>query len=91
MKTQVLFAALGVALALPLPALAADGQQQSGSGHYEWREVPQFGPRATGPARKRVWVPDNAQMANCDCDMMKMSGDECMKGMHHMGAAPSAG
>lgn len=89
MKTQKIFAALGIALGLPLPVLAADSQQ-SGSGHYEWREVPQFGPRATGPVRKRVWVPDHSQMANCDCDMMKMSADDCMKGMH-MGAKSSAG
>lgn len=88
MKVHVLFAALGFALALPLPALAADGQQK-GSGHYEWREVPQFGPRATGPARKRVWVPDSRQMANCDCDMMKMSANECMQDMHEMRASPS--
>ncbi|ABF54253.1 hypothetical protein [Sphingopyxis alaskensis] len=91
MKTQVFFAALGMALALPLPALAADGHQQGGAGHYEWRQVPQFGPRATGPTQKRVWVADKAQMADCDCDMMKMSPDDCMKGMHHMGAKPSAG
>lgn len=90
MKTQVFFAALGFALALPMPALAADGQQK-GSGHYEWRQVPQFGPRATGPTQKRVWVADNAQMADCDCDMMKMHADDCMKRMHHMGAKPSAG
>ena len=90
MKTQVFFAALGMALVLPHPALAANGQQ-SGSGHYQWREVPQFGPRATGPAHKRVWVADKAQMANCDCDMMKMHADGCMKRMHHKSAAPSAG
>src|SRR3546814_11247064 len=75
MKSQKIFAALGIALGLPLPVLSADSQQ-SGSGHYEWREVPQFGPRATGPVRKRVWVPDHSQMANCDCDMMKMSADD---------------
>jgi len=91
MKVHVLFAALGMALALPLPALAAEGQQQTGSGHYEWREVPQFGPRATGPARKRVWVADHAQMANCDCEMMKMSAHDCMKPMHDGSAAQSAG
>ena len=93
MKTRILFAALGLALALPFPAIAAGAQQQSGSGRYEWRSVPQSGPRATDPAQKRVWVPDHAQMANmanCDCDMMKMSANECMKEMHHMGS-PSRG
>lgn len=90
MKVHVLFAAIGIAIALPLPALAAENQQQAGSGHYEWRSVPQYGPKATGPSRQRVWVPDNTQMANCDCDMMKMSASDCMKDMHHMGS-PSAG
>lgn len=91
MKTQMIFAALGMALALPLPALAADGHRHDGSGHYEWREVPQFGPRAGAPARKQVWIPHHAQMA--DCGMMKMSADDCMKSMHHRGqpaAGPSA-
>ena len=85
MKFHILVAALGAALALPLPALASG--QQSGSGHYEWRSVPQFGPRAMGPTRQRVWVPD-AKMANCDCDMMKMSAADCMKHMH--GRRPSS-
>lgn len=89
MKVYILFA-LGVALTLPIPALAAEGQQH-GSGHYEWRPVPQFGPRATGPVQKRVWVPDNAQMANCACDMMKTSANECMKEMHGMGPSSSTG
>ena len=72
MKVRVLFVAAGMALALPLPALAGDRQQQNGLGHYEWRSAPQFGPRATGPARKRVWVAHNPKMPNCDCDMMKI-------------------
>lgn len=91
MKVHVLFAAIGVAIALPLPSLAAEGQHQSGSGHYEWRPVPQYGPRATGPVQKRVWVPDNAQTANCDCDMMKMSAADCMMNMQGKSKAPSAG
>ncbi|MDD3799419.1 MAG: hypothetical protein PHE36_09610 [Novosphingobium sp.] len=92
MKT-VLFGAAVAALSLGLgatPAFAEADASPSG-GHYEWREVPQFGPRATGPARKRVWVADNAQMANCDCEMMKMSAHDCMKPMHDHSAAPSAG
>ena len=91
MKVRVLFVAAGMALALPLPALAGDRQQQNGLGHYEWRSAPQFGPRATGPARKRVWVAHNPKMPNCDCDMMKMSANACMKSMHDHKAAPSAG
>src|SRR3546814_12042952 len=90
---SILFGAAVAALSLGLGSTPAFAQADASppGGHYEWREVPQFGPRATGPARKRVWVADHAQMANCDCDMMKMSADDCMKGMHHMGAKPSAG
>ena len=84
MKIHVLFAALGMALALPMPVLAAEHHR--GPGHYEWQPAPQFGPRATGPAQRRVWVPDEAQAANCDCAMMKMSANECMMPMHHMGS-----
>lgn len=90
MKIRILLAVLGVTLAVPFPAVAADGNRGSGSGRYEWRQVPQVGPRATGPALKRVWVPTQAAMADCDCDMMRMSAAECMKPMQHMGAT-SAG
>lgn len=92
MKT-ILFGAAVAALSLGLGSTAAYAQsaKSPSGGHYEWRSVPQFGPRATGPARKRVWVADNTQMANCDCDMMKMSPADCMKSMHNRGAAPSAG
>lgn len=69
MKIHVLAAALGAALTLPLPALAAGPQQHNDAGHYEWRTIPQFGPRATGPAQKRVWVPD-------------APAADCMQGMH---------
>ena len=91
MKIHVLAAALGAAIALPNPAFAADTQQRSGAGHYEWRTVPQFGPRATGPMQKRVWVSDHAQTASCGCAMMKTSADDCMRAMHRSGARPSVG
>lgn len=87
MKIRVLVAALGAALALPFPALAAD--QHSSSGHYEWRSIPQSGPRATGPTRQQVWVPD-PQMANCNCDMMKMNAADCMKHMRGTSSSSSA-
>ena len=86
MKTFTFVAALGAALVLPGAAYAADPGQNQPSGHYEWREVPQFGPRATGPARQRVWVPD-AQIAGCDCAMMKADAHGCM----HGASAPAAG
>ena len=53
-------------------AFAADSGARPG-GHYEWRQVPQFGPKAPMAAPRRVWVPDTAQMAICECDMIKMS------------------
>ena len=88
MKIHVLFASIGLAVALPIPALAAESHQQGG--HYEWRPVPQFGPQTTGPVQKRVWVSDSdAQTANCDCDMMKMSANECRMPMHHMDSSKS--
>ena len=80
MKIHILLASLGLALALPIPALAADNRQQSG--HYEWQPVPQFGPRTSGPAQRRVLVSDQAQQAKCDCAMMKM---------HHLGSSKSDG
>ena len=84
---------LGAAAALlsPTAATAADAQRHMGSGHYEWRSVPQPGPRSTGPVRKRAWVPDNMQMANCASDMMEMRPEACMETMHDMHAAPSVG
>ena len=91
MKTFTITAALGAALFAPGATLAANTTQEHASGHYEWREVPQYGPRSTGPARKRVWVPDHAQMANCNCDKMKMSANDCVKHMQPGSAAPSAG
>jgi hypothetical protein len=83
MKVHVLVAALGAAFLLPVPALAQDGARHSGSGHYEWRQVPQFGPRATGPGQKRVWVAD-AQAADCRCDATKIAAADCMQNMQGM-------
>src|SRR3546814_12121807 len=73
---------LGIALAAPVAAFAGQPDHSQQSGHYEWKSVPQYGPRTTGPAQRRVWVSDTAQVASCDCDMMKMSGTDaanCMK------------
>lgn len=76
-------AAIAVALstfAVASPAFAQDAPAASGRGHYEWRSVPQYGPRATGPARVRVWVPAAGDMASCDCAMMQASAADCMRG-----------
>jgi hypothetical protein len=93
MKTALLGAAVA-ALSLGLgatPAFARATDTQPG-GHYEWRTIPQPGPRSAMPvARKRVWVPDPTQMANCECGMMRMSPGECMKPMPGKANGPSAG
>ena len=97
MKNRLFYALLGVALAAPGAAFAGQPNHSQQSGHYEWKSVPQYGPRATGPAQRRVWVPDATQVAACDCDMMKMSSTDaadCMKQMHSMAqpsSTPSAG
>lgn len=86
MKTLKIAAAFMAAAASAFavaPAFAQDGASRTG-GHYEWRSAPQYGPRAPMQAPKRVWVPDHAQMANCKCDMMKMSAADYMKEMHGM-------
>lgn len=90
MNMKMILAATAAAFSVAAPALA-DASHSSTPGHYEWRSVPQYGPRATGPAQRRVWVADDAQMANCDCDMMKMSADECMGTMKRGRDKSSAG
>lgn len=60
-------------LALSTTAFAADTQPSHG--HYEWRQAPQFGPRAPLAAPRRIWVSDvpaAAQMAQADG--MQMGG-----------------
>jgi hypothetical protein len=94
MKNRIFYALLGVALAAPAAAFAGEPDHSQQSGHYEWRQSPNYGPRAPFTGPRRVWVPDAPKMANCDCDMMKMSAADCMKEMHSMASpssAPSAG
>ncbi len=83
----LLLAALGAASLLPVAALARDSSGQSGTGHYEWQQVPQFGPRATGPLLKRIWVAD-MQRADCTCERMKPAAADCIR--HMQGRTPSA-
>lgn len=76
---KLLPAALVAALSLAAPALATDASRTP-QGHWEWRPAPQYGPRATGPARVRIWVPQSRDMASCDCAMMQASAAGCMRG-----------
>lgn len=80
MKTFVLRALLGVALAAPITAFAAPAGHNQQAGHYEWRSIPQFGLRASGPARHQVWVPDATHMASCDGAMTAMDSSKAADG-----------
>jgi hypothetical protein len=68
------FAASLSAIVVSAPAFAQD----AGSGHYEWRSTPSFGPRASAPIRTRIWVPDAMQQASRDCPMMHAGAADCM-------------
>ena len=63
MNTLIPLALLGVTLAVPFPLAAADGHRERGAGRYEWRQVPQIGPRATGPL-DRALVEEARQVAS---------------------------
>ncbi|MEO6092819.1 MAG: hypothetical protein ABIT04_09570 [Novosphingobium sp.] len=92
MRISVFYALLGIALAAPVAAFAGQLDNCQRSGRPEWKSVPHYGPRATGPAQRRVWVPDATQAAACDRDMMKMGSTaaaDCMKQMHSMASSAS--
>lgn len=81
MKKFIVHAFVGVALAAPAIAFAASADHNGHTGHYEWRSVPQFSPRASTSTLRHVWVPDAAQITGCNCDMMQMVSDraaDCM-------------
>ncbi len=85
MKTPTFVAAVAAALSLVGGASTAFAQAPvDQTGHYEWRAAQQYGLRAALKAPERIWVSNSQKMANCDCDMMKMSADACMKKMHGM-------
>lgn len=92
MKTFRIFAAIiaAAASASTIAPAFAQGETSSRQGHYEWRSVPQYGPRAPLQTQRRVWVADASQMATCACDMMKKSAADCMHEMHSMASPSSA-
>ena len=73
-------------------SISAQAANDRGQGHWEWQSRPTPGPNKSNlPSRVRVWVKDDqARMAACDCDMMKVAAAECMM-MPGKGAAPSKG
>lgn len=89
MKTILVLAA--VAAALSTASLAS--AHENAAGHWEWQTRSTFGPNKSNlPSQVRVWVKDSgAEVANCNCDMMKMSAADCMMDMHGKGRVPSAG
>jgi hypothetical protein len=89
MKTILTLVAVAAALAGASVASAREGA----GGHWEWRAHPTYGPNKSSlPSQVRVWVKDrNSEVADCNCDMMKMSAADCMMDMRGKGAAPSAG
>jgi hypothetical protein len=82
---KLLFLAAAFAAVGSLPVAAQAAEHTNASGHYEWRSVQQVGPRAPATAQHRVWVADGRQVADCDCDMMKMTAADCMMPMKNMG------
>ena len=79
MKIIALGSALAVAfissLAVSSPAMAGDTAAAEQTGHYEWRNTPNYGPRAV-PGRVRVWVGQPHMAKNCDCSMDKVAQSE---------------
>lgn len=88
MKIILALAAAAAALSGASVASANDSPR----GHWEWRTQPSVGPRATTPARTRVWVTDGqARKADCDCAMMEKRPADCMMDMRGKARVPSAG
>lgn len=89
MKTKYFVAAMAAAFSIAGAAYASPAPIDA-SGHYEWRQIPSYGPRTPLAAPRRVWVSDSPQTANCACDMMRMSAADCMKAMTGMAPPSSA-
>lgn len=89
MKTLLSIAA-ALAAFTSIPAASAHDR---GPGHWEWQSRPTHGPNKSNlPSQVRVWVSDrNAEVADCNCAMMKMSAADCMMTMPGKAGAPSAG
>ncbi|MBV1692650.1 hypothetical protein KRR38_34730 [Novosphingobium sp. G106] len=89
MKTILTLAAALAAVTTVSVASAHD----RGPGHWEWQSRGIFGPNKSNlPPQVRVWVKDRtSEVADCNCDMMKMSAADCMMDMPGKPKAPSAG
>ena len=82
MKIMIALAATLAAFASASIASASDRP----GGHYEWQNRPVYGPNKSGlPSLVRVWVGNAADIASCDCAMMrdKATEAECMDMQNH--------
>ena len=71
MRTMLLAGLSSAALfASAAPAMAA---ANSSAGHWAWQAGTQFGPRASMPAARRVWLADPAMAAKSACNAMSAS------------------
>ena len=89
MKTILTLAAAVAALTTASASLA----HTPAGGHWEWQSRLTPGPNKSNiPQQARVWVRDGGpEVADCNCNMMKMSAADCMMDMQGKRAAPSAG
>jgi hypothetical protein len=78
MKKFVFAALAAVVAASSASASPTSSGNPSQAGHWEWRSGPAYGPRAPIPAPRRVRIADAAQVAACDCAMMKQASNTCM-------------
>ena len=89
MKTILTLAAAIAALT----TAAASFANTPAGGHWDWQTRPTPGPNKSNlPQQVRVWIKDaGTEVADCNCNMMKMSAAGCMMDMQGKRAAPSAG
>lgn len=89
MKTILTLAA---AIAALTSASASFAHTPAG-GHWEWQSRSTPGPNKSNiPQMARVWVKaGGTEVADCNCNMMKMSAADCMMDMQGKRSAPSAG
>jgi hypothetical protein len=75
-----------------LTAASASFAHTPAGGHWEWQSRMAPGPNKSGlPLQVRVWVKDGAELAACNCAMMKMSAADCMMDMPGKPKAQSVG
>lgn len=89
MKTILTLAA---AIAAFTTASASFAHTPAG-GHWEWQSRSTPGPNKSNiPQMARVWVKEGStEVADCNCNMMKMAAADCMMDLQGKRAASSAG